>query len=253
MTGPLRKWRGDSRAAMFESLRFTVIDTSIRAGIPKIEGDIQAAALSTLGARWSRLEQAVLSIERFNLAETPGADERTVFVGPTAYNFLNVFLRPGSDLPQGGQALSEHPLHALRCASKKDALAVFAILSSHLAYWWWHTHGDGFHVSRRLLAELPFGPEAFTAPIGDALVERGTKLWSLMKENPIISLNRGRASLAYSPNGDDDVRRKIDQLLASLAGLPVAFVDELQQFKAHTVAATLRKHKVTEDQEKEAV
>jgi hypothetical protein len=30
-TGPLRKWRGDSRAAMFKSLRFTVIDGNIRA------------------------------------------------------------------------------------------------------------------------------------------------------------------------------------------------------------------------------
>lgn len=97
-TGPLRKWRGDSRAAMFKSLQFTVVDSDIRAGIPKIEGDIQAAALKILNARWGRLEQVVRSIGRLSLAETPGGDDRTVFVGPTAYNFLNVFLRPARGL-----------------------------------------------------------------------------------------------------------------------------------------------------------
>jgi hypothetical protein len=251
-TGPLRKWRGDSRAAMFKSLRFTVVDTDIRAGIPKIEGEIQAAGLKALDARWSRLEQAVHSIERFNLADVPRADDRTVFIGPTAYNFINAFLRPDRAVLQGrGQALSEHPLHAIRCSSKMDALAVFALFSSHLAYWWWHTHGDGFHVSKRFLAELPFGLEAFTAPVRDVLSEHGAELWSLIERNPIISVNRARTSLAYTPNGHDDVRRKIDQTLADLVGLERAFVDELQQFTAHTVAATLRANKITVTEEKD--
>jgi hypothetical protein len=250
-TGPLRKWRGDSRARMFNGLRFTVVDSDIRAGIPKIEGDIQAAALKTLSARWGRLEQTVHSIGRFNLAETPGADDRTVFVGPTAYNFLNVFVKPEGDLLHGGQALSEHPLHAVRCSSKRDAFAVFAVLSSHLVYWWWHTHGDGFHVSGRFLAELPFGLEAFTTPVDDVLAARGAELWSAIKANPIISVNRGRTSLAYTPNGRDDIRRKIDEVLADLVGLDEAFVDELQQFTARTIAATLRKYAITETEDKE--
>jgi hypothetical protein len=245
-TGPLRKWRGDSRAAMFRSLQFTVVGGNVRAGIPKIEGHIQAAALKTLSMQWGRLEQVVHDIGRLNLAEAPTADDQTVFVGPTAYNFLNVFARPERSLLQGVPALSEHPLYAVRCSSKKDALAVFAILSSHLAYWWWHTHGDGFHVSRSFLAELPLGLEAFAAPVEDVLAECGAELWCSIKANPIISLNRGRTSLAYTPNGHDRIRRKIDQVLADLVGLEGAFVDELQQFTARTVAATLRKHIITE-------
>lgn len=250
-TGPLRRWRGDSRAAMFEGLEFTVIDTDIRAGIPKVEGSIQAKALKILSARWSRLEQAVHGIERFNLADITGADNRTVFVGPTAYNFINVFVRSERGVICVGGVLSEHPLYAIRCSSRMDALAVFAILSSHLAYWWWHTHGDGFHLSRRFLAELPLGLEAFAEPVRDVLFEQGAALWSLMEPKPIISLNRGRTSLAYTPNGHDDIRRKIDQTLADLAGLERAFVDELQQFTAHTVAATLRTRKPVETDEKE--
>lgn len=250
-TGPLRKWRGDSRAAMFKSLRFTVIETDIRAGIPKIEGAIQAFGLELLAARWERLEQAVQSIERFNLADVPRADERMVFIGPTAYNFINVFVRPGRGVLPRGVALSENPLHAVRCSSRADALAVFAVLSSHLAYWWWHTHGDGFHVSRRFLAELPFGLDAFAAPTRVVLSRYGGALWSLMEAKPIISLNRGRTSLAYTPNGHDDIRRKIDGTLADVVGLEGAFVDELQQFTAHTVSATLRTRTVTATEGKE--
>jgi len=250
-TGPLRKWRGDSRAAMFKSFHFTVVDTDIRAGIPKIEGDIQAAALKALDARWNRLEQVVHSIGRFDLADMPSADDHTVFIGPTAYNFINVFVRPERGVLRRSHALSEHPLHAIRCPSRPVALAVFALLSGHLAYWWWHTHGDGFHVSRRFFAELPFGLETFMAPTRDVLAEHGAELWSLMEAKPIISLNRGRTSLAFSPNGHDDVRRKIDQTLADIVGLEGSFVDELQQFTAHTVAATLRTQKITATEQKE--
>lgn len=249
-TGPLRKWRGDSRAEMFRSLRFTEIERAIRAGIPKIEGDRQAAALRALDSRWCRLEQFA-SIARIDVSKTPDADDRMVFVGATAYNFLNTFLRPHRDVLKCDGELSEHPLHAIRCASRRDALAVFAIFSSHLAYWWWHTHGDGFHVSRRFLAEFPFGAQDLTDEVIGHLSEHGEQLWSDTKARPIISLNRGRTSLAFTPNGHHDLRRGIDQVLAALAGLEDAFVDELQQFTARTVAAT-QGHQATRETKEEA-
>lgn len=250
-TGPLRKWRGDSRAAMFKSVRFTATDTDIRPGIPKIDGPLQAAALQALRKRWGRLEQVAQGIERINLAEVPKTDKRTVLVGATAYNFVNVFLRPPKSVLSERKSLSEHPLHAVRCGSKEDALAVFAILSSHLAYWWWHIHGDGFHVSKRFIAELPFGQEALNRQVTATLAEQGAALWSAIKAKPIISLNRGSASLAYTPNGHDGMRRKADETLATLAGLDDAFVDEIQRFTAHTIAATLHGDKVVASEEEE--
>lgn len=252
-TGPLRKWRGNSRAAMFKGIRFTIVDGNVRAGIPKIEGECQAVALKVLSARWNRLEQAVRGVGRCALASSPNADDRTVFVGPTAYNFLNVFLRPPRALLHNNPNLSEHPLHAIRCASRQDAFAVFAVLSSHLAYWWWHAHGDGFHVSNRFIAGFPFGVEALTGPCGAVLSESGDELWSMIGTSPIISVNRGRSSLAFTPNGHDGMRRRIDQTLANLAGLETAFVDELQKFTARTVSATLRDHIITETDDKEVV
>jgi hypothetical protein len=238
-TGLLRKWRGNNRAAMFKSLRFTPIGSSIRLGLPKIEGHHQATALKLLNARWNRLEHAVQAIERLSLKAAKEADERTVFVGPTAYNFLNVFLRPHQDAFGSDQTLSEHPLHAVRCSSPADASAVFAILSSHFAYWWWHSHGDGFHVSRRFIAALPFGLDALLGPAAESLAECGEILSTAIKARPIISLNGGRTSLAYTPNGHDQIRRMADEALAGLAGLPMTFVDELQQFTARSISATL--------------
>jgi hypothetical protein len=249
-TGPLRKWRGDSRSAMFKSLHFTAIGSDISAGIPKIDGRIQAEAIRTLSARWGCLEEVVHGIGRSSFALAPDVEGRTVFVGSTAYNFINVFMSPERGLFHKAEMLSENPLHAVRCSSRSDALAVFAILSSNLAYWWWHTHGDGFHISRRFLAELPFGLEVFM-PVKDVLAERGAGLWHLIKMNPIKSLNRGRTSIAYSPNEHKDLRRSIDQVLADQVGLDRAFVDEIQQFTARTVSATLRKHISPEAREKE--
>lgn len=247
-SGPLRKWRGDSRAAMFNSIRFTEFDGDIRAGIPKVDGACQAAALHTLSARWGRLEQAVQGVERLNLADAPKANDRIVFVGPTAYNFLNVFLRPPPNVLDEGVTLSVHPLHAIRCASAEDALVVFGILTSHLAYWWWHTHGDGFHVSRRFISEFPFGMDVLGGKGAESICESGATLWSAIGSSPIISLNRGRTSLAYSPNGHDDMRRLADETLADVAGLNAGFVDELQQFTAHTVAARLRDYGATDSE-----
>lgn len=241
-SGPLRKWRGESRAAMFNSLRFTPIESDIRFGIPKIDGECQADALTLVSSRWTHLEQAVLSVGRATLDQIARANDKTVFVGPTAYNFLNVFLKPPQGLLETEKTLSAHPLHAIDCATREEALAVFAIMSSHLAYWWWHTHGDGFHVSRRTIASFPFGMETLTGDIGTQLSRCGAELWSLISSNPVISVNRGATSLAFTPNGHDGIRRQSDVILASVAGLDCSFVDELQKFTAHTVAATLRTH-----------
>lgn len=239
-SGPLQKWRGNDRSAMFQRIRHTEFDGDIYMGIPKFHGASQATALQVLGSRWNRLEQAVLSIERMNLEATSNADDRIIFVGPTAYNFLNVLLRPPSSALEEGATLSENPLYAIRCASVNDTFILFGILTSHFAYWWWHVHGDGFHVSRRFISEFPFGLDVLGAKEAEILRECGIKLWSAIKNNPVISKNRGRISIAYSPNGYADVRQRADEALASFAGLDTKFVDELQQFNALTVAADLR-------------
>jgi len=71
------------------------------------------------------------------------------------------------------------------------------------------------------------------------LADAGAELWYVIRGRAVVSLNRGRTSLAFTPNGHDAIRRKADQVLAELAGLEHAFVDELQKFTARSVSATL--------------
>ena len=237
-SGPLRRWRGDSRAAMFDGISFTPISCDIQSGIPKVEGSQQATAMETLGARWERLGQSVHSVNRMNLAEALTTGDNVVLVGNTAYNFLNVFLRPPESVLEGKAPLSQNPLHAIHCATPEMAFAVFGILSSHLAYWWWHTHGDGFHVLRRFILDFPFGNDVLADHHRDFLSESGSTLWSAMSAYPTISLNRGRVSLAYNPIDHTEARRGVDRLLVDVAGLNGDFVEELQRFAERTVSAT---------------
>ena len=237
-SGPLRRWRGNSREAMFDGIRFTQIHCDIRPGIPKVEGSRQAKAVETLSARWDRLGHAVYGVKRMSLADTFAASDDIVFVGTTAYNFLNVFLSPPSTVFEGSPRLSENHPHAIHCATPEIALAVFGILSSHLAYWWWHTHGDGFHLLRRFIMTFPFGNDVLNNHNMDFLSNSGSTLWSAISTHPTVSLNRGRVSLAYNPNHHTATRRSVDRLLASVAGLDNGFVEELQRFTEHTVAAT---------------
>ena len=239
-SGPLLKWRGDSRSAMFDAIRFTPVAGPIRSGIPKIDGACQARAFKLLAERWERFDHACWNIGRMPLARVLRHDDEAVFVGATAYNFLNVFLKPPPGVLDAGRVLSEHPLHVMRFSNREDAAAAFALLSSHLAYWWWRSTQDGFHVTGRFLAGLPFGADAVSGAVRCALAACGERLWSLMRSAPIVSLNRGRSSLAYSPKGFDEERSEIDRILAKLAGLEPAFVVELQHFTAHAVRAELR-------------
>ena len=239
-SGPLRKWRGDNRAAMLAAIRFTPVAGPIRCGIPKIDGACQARAFELLAARWERFDHVCPNICRMPLARVLRQNGEAVCVGATAYNFLNVFLNPPPGVLDAARVLSEHPLHMMRFSEREDAAAAFALLSSRLAYWWWHSTQDGFHVTGRFLAGLPFGADALSGASRTALAASGERLWSLMRTAPIISLNRGRSSLAYSPNGFDEERSEIDRILAGLAGLEPAFVVELRRFTAHAVRAELR-------------
>ena len=239
-SGPLRKWRGDGRAFMFASIQFTPIVGPIRSGIPKIDGVCQARAHELLARRRDRFDHACTSIRRMPLANVLKNDRHTVFVGATAYNFLNVFLSPPPGALANTSALSEHPLHAMEFSTKEEATAAFALLSSRLAFWWWHVTHDGFHVTWRFLAGIPFGLDALSGVPRETLASCGERLWSLIRSSPTVSRNRGRSSLAFSPNGFDEERCEIDRILADLAGLEPDFVIELQRFTAHTIRAEVR-------------
>jgi hypothetical protein len=228
-TGPLRKWRSEDRARMLESVSFTTISADIRTGIPKVEGARQAKALTQLMVERHTLLHAVTHFGRATLNDALRGDASAVFVAATAYNFLSVFLCPHSAALNGAEELTENPMLALACPSREAALQVFALLSSKVAFWWWHVHGDGFHVSKHVIQTMPVGDAFRGAAFAAELTHLGESLWEEISASPVVSRNRGRTSLGFSA-ANSPKRERIDALLIEALGLAPEFAVELQQF-----------------------
>jgi DNA modification methylase len=236
MTGPLLKWRGDSRARMFQSIRHTEIPNAITTGIPKLSGATQAETLGILMKKRIHLSSFVTFVSGTTLEQTLTADNINVFVGGTAYNFLNVFFQPPAVLTPSA-VLSTNTVHRLRCARTSDAFVTYALLSSRISFWLWHIIGDGFHVSRRFLEELPLGFSLFNKKQLDLLETLGRDLWKEAKTHSVASFNRGRASLAFPASRMPKRQREIDQVIISAAGLPDSFLTALDGFVDSVISA----------------
>lgn len=242
-TGPLRKWRGEDRARMLANVDFTPIDADIRLGIPKLAGTMQSEVLARLVQQQYTLAHAAPHVGRATLEHAMHrSDAKTVFVAATAYNFLSVFLRPPPRQLDGESIFTENPLHAIACPSTKVAFQIFALLSSRLAFWWWHVHGDGFHVSKYVVETMPIGETLDSAKSSTELALLGELLWNEISISPVISRNRGKTSLGFSAVASP-LRSKIDALLTKTLRLPSEFTNELEQFcddvtRARTPPAT---------------
>jgi hypothetical protein len=234
-TGPLRKWRAQDRTLLFKRLDFTPVEADLRLGIPKIHGQEQAIALTALLNESRTLQRAVTAIGRASLAEAFDGDSNTVYVGATAYNFLNAFLRPSEFRPLQGDSLSEHQLHSIRCPNDEAALSVLAALSGNLAFWWWHIHGDGFHVGRGMLESLPVGAALSSQEPARRLAAIGRSLWDRLCTNPKVSRNRGKTSLGFSAADYRQERREIDEILLQCVGVDASFARGLEEFNHRVI------------------
>lgn len=235
-TGPLRKWTSRTRASLFGSIDFTRLEHgSIGEGIPKLCGQDAAHAFTTLERSPHRLRSVCLSASACFPADAcidEGAPR--VFVAGTAYNFLNVF-RPHESLPRPKAPWSESRLHCFEFADEVTASIAMAILASRVTFWLWHVLGDGFHVSRRFLEELPFSLASFSTAERNSLGTLGRELWRAVQRSQIVSINGGRQTVAYRPHACERIRDRIDGILLSALGVEPDFADRLREFVRQVV------------------
>ena len=231
-TGPLRKWTSRTRSKLFEQIDFTPLDsTDITGGIPKIGGVSHAEAFLALRRRsdrlstWARSIGSRLPSDAF--CETPFP---SIFVGGTAYNFLNVYRPLTLPASVNKNSFSESPLHCLEFNQEDDAAAAFAVLSSRVVFWLWHSVGDGFHVSSAFLKSIPFTRLSFSIDAFDELVQCGVLLWQELQEHRFVSLNGGRQTIGFRPLRCHGLRDRIDAILSSSADLATTFSEEIRQF-----------------------
>ena len=136
------------------------------------------------------------------------------------------------------EVLTENPMLPLACPSREAALQVFALLSSKLAFWWWHAHGDGFHVSKHIVETMPVGEAFRSAEFTAELTRLGDSLWGEISASPVVSRNRGRTSLGFSAAASPH-RTKIDSLLIKALRLAPEFAGELDRFCEGVTNATI--------------
>jgi hypothetical protein len=171
------------------------------------------------------------------LSHTFAADNNTVFVGGTAYNFLNAFFRPPSGLRPSTSELSANTIHRLGCANSRDALVVYALLSSRIAFWLWCVLGDGFHVGRGFLETVPLGSSLFDDDQLNRLGALGHELWQKTKHIPVESSNRGRASLSFPASRAPVEQGEVDKIISDGAELPADFLGAIRNFIDGVIAA----------------
>ena len=231
-TGPLRKWTSRTRACLFKRIDFSALGSvDITTGIPKLSGTLQAEMFMALRRTHHRFPTFALQLGTCAPVEVvTGEDTPKVFVGGTAYNFLNVYRTMKIQPDESKYILSESPVHCLHFNTEADAKAAFAILSSRLIFWLWHVLGDGFHVTSRLFKVIPFSKESFSQEEFDSLSRFGNVLWEKLQSHRFISINRGRLTIGFRPLACREERNGIDAILVKAAGLNKQVAVELRQF-----------------------
>jgi hypothetical protein len=230
-TGPLRKWTSRTREALFSSITFSPLRrVTIADGIPKLDGGEQGRALSLLTTRTDSLRTLCERCRTCQPKEaTLTADYPRVFVASTAYNFLNVFRSITAD-KDCKYPLSENTVHCLEFTTEGAADLAFAVLSSRLTYWLWHVRGDGFHVGAWFIQGVPFGKDSFTPAQAEVLRQAGRALWAALQAHRIVSVNKGKQTIAYRPLTCEKERDVIDDVLIDAARIPKRFRQALKAF-----------------------
>lgn len=199
VVSPLYRWTSRTRAtALREIPVISVTGTQgLPGSIPKIGSEWERELLSACYAHGRYLEHWELRRQQMPLERVArsvdGEHSDLLSLAPTAYNFLGVMRDPFRAVIDGHN--SQNGFSVIQLGTERDASAAYALLSSRLAFWLWHVTGDGFHVTSMLRRRLPV-PWRDEERI-ERLADLGDRLWKAALENPVVSSNRGRTTVAY--------------------------------------------------------
>lgn len=229
LTGPVTRWSSQSRGQLFE--RITSVDLgdyAIAEGVPKLGTTKQAQALAKLRATDQHLRDDLMGARKV-VPPIGEADDSTVYVAGTGYNWLSVY-RESAAISTEADNPSRSGVLALRLGSSNLADATYAILCSRLSFWLWRVEGDAFHVPSGWVRRLPIAPGKMTPAVIKRLGKLGVELWNAVADHPVVSLNGGRTTISYCPHQQPELLDAIDHQLLDALDLPTGLTDELSQF-----------------------
>lgn len=226
-TTPLLRLTSRTRSALLASLPAVDLGQhNIRGGVPKLGNVVEVEAYRHLTSTVRRPVLRFASVPfQSCLADTSIS---SVYVGPVAYNFVNVARRLQlSSIPPGAATRSSF----LRCelVDSSAADSVFALFSSRVSYWLWNVEGDGFHVSKRFIDFIASLWNTLSQCGLAQLSERGLALWEAISSAPIVSRNAGAWSVAFSPVPHRAIVAEIDHIVTSDLGMSDTFADLIER------------------------
>jgi hypothetical protein len=236
---PLYRWTSRTRETALAEIPITSITDldGVPDTIPKIGREWERELLIACGSSKRCLEQWHTSRRSMPLSNvTRSGDEQwsnVLGLAPTAYNFLGVLRDPYRAVIDGHD--SQNSFSILHFDSDLYASAAYALLSSRLAFWIWHVIGDGFHVTGSVHRRIP-------VPTGDRghverLADLGDRLWKAALQSPVVSLNRGRTTVAYPTWTQAGLVDEIDDEVGAFIG--VDYGQQLSEWHEHLVVVDL--------------
>lgn len=236
-TTKLIRWHSKSRGSLFGRLSFARQQwRDAPQVIPKLGNDAEVVAYGFLRAAGVRRMSAVASGE-----SSSNLDSSCVAYAPTAYNWLSVHREISVDFLKGTEGRANH-LCCVRFQTPEIADAAFALSVSNTSYWLWRVEGDGFHLPKGFLFDLPFGDLLASRHCVEQLAPRGKAIWRAMKAHPVVSLNKGVKSISYSPACAVDTVAEVDFLVQGFFGLPEEFPEHLREYVRTNIEAGRQGH-----------
>jgi type I restriction-modification system DNA methylase subunit len=222
-TTKLMRWNSQKRDKLFGNIEYLKLGRfPINGGIPKISKIIEFDVLNKLSSNLKKLGD---SIEiNSNFLENKENCNICLYFYSTAYNWISIFQEPPKGIDSKGNRFIPSSVSQIKCKDDNDQLLIYSILNSKLIYWWWMVWGDGFHVTKNFIENIPLAIDELSDSSRNKLVMFAKELSSQIQKYPIKKVNKGKIIENYNILKCNEIIDKIDKLLLSELSLKKGFL-----------------------------
>lgn len=208
----LQRWTSEKRISVFKSNSLCDIsDLNIASCIPKISN----SELKPLYSALSENKDCILDSLSRN-----GDESTLLMINGTAYNWLCVYDHIPPSTNENGELYLSTTSKVYYAPDKASRNFYLALLSNRIAYWFWTTIGDGFHVNSSFLSNYRISRKNFTDEQFQVLSNLGEKYSISIKQHPTVSFNARKKIINYSHWESIDTVKQIENIILQALNIP---------------------------------
>ena len=207
----LIRWTADKRDDLFKNIQTTGIgNLPIEDSIPKISEDYERELLYALSSKQQKLSDSLKE-----------KSKAAMYANATAYNWINVFDHIPESKDKSGNLYVPDSLMKIEFSTEEELYFYIAMISNRITYWLWTVCGDGFHVHKDFILNLPYGKGNYSEFFFKNMVDLGKNYVLKAKSHPCKSYNCGKEIINYDFTRCFDIVEKIENALnAEIGGNP---------------------------------